>query len=392
MTDFLVTHFIKDYERTEDIGVRASYGILSGIVGIICNIILFAVKFTIGFLMHSVSVTADGFNNLSDAGSSIISLIGVKMASKPADEDHPFGHGRIEYIAALVIAFLVLQVGFSFFKESLGKIFNPEILAFQPILVLILILSILMKLWLRAFNMKLGTRIRSKVMLAAATDALGDVFTTSVTVLSILVFHFLHVNVDGYVGILVALIVMKAGIDIAKDTLEPLIGAPVEKEFYQQITDMVESYDGIVGSHDLIVHNYGPNRSIASIHAEVPQDTDILESHEIIDRIEKEVSAALGIVLVIHMDPVETRDQRILDIRDKITGVITDIDSRLSIHDFRFVDGKQQINLIFDLVVPHKYGSHRQEELRREISHQISLLDKRYQCVITIEKSFVSEN
>ena len=235
-------------------------------------------------------------------------------------------------------------------------------------------------------------RIQSKVMLAAATDALGDVFTTSVTVVSILIYHFLHFNVDGYVGILVAVIVLKAGIDIAKDTLEPLIGAPVEKEFYQQITDMVEAYDGIVGSHDLIVHNYGPNRSIASIHAEVPQDTPITESHEIIDRIEREVSAALGIVLVIHMDPIETRDRRILAIQAQAVRAIAEIDARVSVHDFRLVDGKEQINLIFDLVVPREYSKKDQEELHRRVIQQISLLDKRYQCVITIEKSFVSEN
>lgn len=390
MTEFLVKRFIKDYMQTDSVAVRTSYGILAGIVGILCNILLFSAKLAVGILLNSISVMADAFNNLSDAGSSVISLIGVKMASKPADADHPFGHGRVEYIAALIVAFLVIQVGFTFLKDSIGKIILPVEMSFRLSSVLILILSIGIKLWMGAFNRKLGKRIDSKVMLAAATDSLGDVITTSVTIISLLIFHALRINIDGVIGILVAGIVIWAGIGIAKDTLEPLIGCAADPELYKQITDMVEGYNGIAGSHDLIIHNYGPGRSMASIHAEVSREADIEESHETIDRIEREVSKKLGLFLVIHMDPVETRNERILGIKSSVEQTVRSLDSRLTIHDFRFVDGKEQINLIFDLVVPYEFTQKMQDEIRLEIMNKISMLDKRYQCVITIDKSFVS--
>lgn len=390
MTEFLLHRFVKDYEKTDSTAVRTSYGMLASIVGILCNVLLFAVKFLTGLVLHSVSVTADAFNNLSDAGSSIIGFVGVRMASKPADEDHPFGHGRIEYIAALIVAFLVIEVGFTFLKSSLSKIFHPEELVFQTVSVMILILSIGVKLWLGAFNRKLGKRIDSKVMLATAADAMGDVVTTSVTIASILIFQFFHVNVDGIVGVVVACLVMWSGVGIAKDTLEPLIGAPIDPALYRQIKAKVESYDGIVGSHDLIIHNYGPNRSMASIHAEVPQDSDIVASHELIDRIERELSKELGIFLVIHMDPIETRDERILQIRQQVIDAVSQVNSRLTIHDFRLVDGEKQINLIFDLVVPSDFTEAQQNQAGHDVMEKISLLDNRYQCVITLEKSFVA--
>ena len=390
MTDLLVKLFVKDCKETNRISVRTAYGILSSIVGILCNVILFVVKFIIGLVLNSISVTADAFNNLSDAGSSIISFIGVKMAGKPADEDHPFGHGRIEYICALVVAFLVIQVGFSFFTDSIKKIINPEQLNFQLVSVFILALSIGVKLWLGAFNRKLGKRINSQVMLAAAADALGDVFTTAATIVSLFIFHFLGINVDGFVGLIVAAVVLWAGIGIARDTLAPLIGSPADPELARKIVARVKSYPGIVGSHDLIIHNYGPGRSMASIHAEVPKDADIQDVHETIDRIEQEVGHELGLLLVIHMDPIETRDEHILTVRAQVNDVLEQIDSSLSMHDFRMVDGKQQINLIFDLVVPYQCSLSEQEALRQKISDKISDLDKRYQCVITIEKSFVA--
>ena len=275
MTEFLVRHFVKDYEHTEKVSVRTAYGVLASIVGIFCNVFLFLVKFAVGLVIHSVSVTADAFNNLSDAGSSIISFVGVKLAEKPADEEHPFGHGRMEYIAALIVSFLVLEVGFTFLKDSIGKIQSPEVLRFQIVSVVILILSIGVKLWLGLFNRKLGERIDSKVMMAVFTDSMGDVLTTAATIFSLIFFRFTGINIDGITGIGVALVVMWAGVGIAKDTLEPLLGDAVEPEVYRKIKQFVERYDGIVGSHDLIVHNYGPNRSMASIHAEVPNTTDI---------------------------------------------------------------------------------------------------------------------
>ena len=390
MTDFLVKHFVKDYEHTEKVSVRTAYGVLASMVGIFCNVFLFVVKFVIGLLVHSVSVTADAFNNLSDAGSSIISFAGVKIASKPADAEHPFGHGRMEYIAALIVSFLVMEVGFTFLKDSFGKIKSPEILNFQLMSVVILILSIGVKLWLGLFNRKLGEKIDSKVMMAAFTDSMGDVLTTTVTIVSLIVFKVTGVNIDGFVGIGVALVVMWAGFGIAKDTLEPLLGEAVDLEEYQKIKRFVESYDGVVGSHDLIVHNYGPNRSMASIHAEVPNNVSIEASHEVIDRIERDAIENLGIFLVVHMDPIEIEDEHVLMIRNRTNQAIAEIDDSCTIHDFRVVDGQKQINLIFDLVVPREYDKEKQSEVERSLCEKMKEQDERYEFVITVEHSFVS--
>lgn len=390
MTDFLVKHFVKDYEHTEKVSVRTAYGVLASMVGIFCNVFLFVVKFVIGLLVHSVSVTADAFNNLSDAGSSIISFAGVKIASKPADAEHPFGHGRMEYIAALIVFFLVMEVGFTFLKDSFGKIKSPEILNFQLMSVVILVLSIGVKLWLGLFNRKLGEKIDSKVMMAAFTDSMGDVLTTTVTIVSLIVFKVTGVNIDGFVGIGVALVVMWAGFGIAKDTLEPLLGEAVDPEEYQKIKRFVESYDGVVGSHDLIVHNYGPNRSMASIHAEVPNNVSIEASHEVIDRIERDAIENLGIFLVVHMDPIEIEDEHVLMIRNRTNQAIAEIDDSCTIHDFRVVDGQKQINLIFDLVVPREYDKEKQSEVERSLCEKMKEQDERYEFVITVEHSFVS--
>ena len=314
------------------------------------------------------------------------------MAEKPADEEHPFGHGRIEYIAALVVAFIVLQVGFTFLKDAVGRIRNPEILSFNTISVVILILSIGVKLWMAAFNRKLGKRIDSKVMMATAADAMGDVATTTATILSVLFFRVTGINIDGFVGIGVALVVMWAGIGIAKDTLEPLIGEAVPQETFDEITRFVESYDGIVGTHDLLVHNYGPGRSMASIHAEVPNDVNIEVSHEIIDRIERDARKYLGIYLLIHMDPIETKDQDLLQIREKVEHIVAETDPEASIHDFRMVPGEHQINLIFDMVMPHGYDKEEENTLLHLVMEKIRHLDERYQCVITMEKSYVAES
>ena len=390
MTEFLVKHFVKDYEEIEKVSVRTAYGVLASAVGIFCNVLLFIVKCAVGFFLNSISVMADAFNNLSDAGSSVVGLVGVKMASKPADEDHPFGHGRIEYISALVVAFLVLQVGFTFFKDSIGKIREPEEMKFQLISVVILILSVGVKLWMGMFNRRLGKKIDSKVMLATATDAMGDVATTSVTILSILFWKLTGMNIDGFVGIIVSLVVMWAGIGIARDTLEPLIGEAVAPEEYVRISRFVEKYEGIVGSHDLIVHNYGPGRSMASIHAEVPNDVDIEVSHEVIDRIERDAAKKLGIFLVIHMDPVETRDKHVLGVKNQVVEVLAALDPAVSIHDFRMVDGKEQINLIFDMVVPFEYDHQKQEELKDSLKRLLKMHDSRYEFVMTVERSYVA--
>ncbi|HIZ79902.1 MAG TPA: cation diffusion facilitator family transporter [Candidatus Lachnoclostridium stercorigallinarum] len=391
MTEFLIRRFVKDYEKVQDVEVRTRYGALAGMVGICCNLILFAAKMITGILAHSISVMADAFNNLSDAASSIISIVGVKMAEKPADEEHPFGHGRIEYISAFIVAFLVIEVGFSLFKTSFGKIRNPEPMIFQWLSVGILILSVGVKLWLGMFNRKLGKRIDSKVMMATAADSLGDVAATTATIVSMLVFGVFGVNVDGIVGLAVSVVVMIAGVNIAKDTLAPLIGEAIDPEVYREITRFVESYDGIVGSHDLIVHNYGPGRSMASIHAEVPREVDVETSHEIIDRVERDAVRKLNLFLVIHMDPIETKNEKVDNYRQIAAEALDSVDSRLSLHDFRIVDGREQVNLIFDLVVPRDYTPQMRGQVKERVAAKIREKISNSSCVITVENSYCAE-
>lgn len=388
MTEFLVNKFIKDSANIQSTEVRTRYGMLASVVGIFCNVLLFSVKLAIGLILSSLAVTADAFNNLSDAASSIISFVGVKMAGKPADAEHPFGHGRIEYIAALIVSFLVIEVGFTFFKSSISKIMHPEEITFDPVPFIILILSILVKLWMAFFNNKLGKRIDSKVMLATAADSLGDVITTSATVISIVICHFTSINVDAIAGLIVSGIVIWSGVSIAKDTLEPLIGQRVPSELYQKITDMVESYEGIVGAHDLIVHNYGPNRSMATIHAEVPNDVSIEASHEIIDRIERDAKKELNILLVIHMDPVEMRDEEVLELRDKTSHIVHALDPELHFHDFRVLKENEQKNLIFDLVVPDSYTEKDANRVMHQLIALLHEMEKNVDCIITLDRSF----
>lgn len=389
MTEFLVRVFVNNHKQTEDLKVRTSYSMMAGMVGICCNLLLFGVKLASGILMNSISATADAFNNLSDAASSIIAIVGMKIAQKPADADHPFGHGRIEYISAFIVAFLVIQVGFSLFKSAVGKILHPETMVFHGVSVLILFLTVCLKLWMAAFYRKLGNRIDSKVLTAAAADSLGDVAATSATIVSILVFGIWKLNIDGLVGLVVSVLIMLSGLSIARDTLAPLIGEGIDPEVYEKLSSFVEGYDGIVGSHDLIVHNYGPGRSIASIHAEVPNDVDIQVSHEIIDQIERDAMAQMNLLLVIHMDPVETKDEQVKQLRAMTIEVVAGLDSRLSIHEFRVVPGTERINLIFDLVVPRDYTDEMQDALKHQICQMIKVRDSRCYCVITAECSFL---
>lgn len=391
MTNFIIKHFIKDHEEIHKMSVRTAYGLVASVVGIFCNVLLFALKFAVGIWLHSISVIADSFNNLSDAGSSIISFVGVKMASKPADEEHPFGHGRMEYIAALIVAFLVIEVGFSFLRDAIGRISEPQEMQFRLLSIIILSLSVGVKLWLSAFNRKLGKKINSKVMLATATDSMGDVITTVATIVSILVFRFAGVNIDAFVGIGVSLVIMWAGIGIARDTLEPLLGEAVPKDVYEMITTFVESYEGVLGTHDLIVHNYGPGRSMASVHAEVPNNVDVEVSHEIIDRIERNILSELGIFLVIHMDPIEVNNEQLAKAKEQVVVAVKQLDEALSIHDFRMVVGEKQINLIFDLVVPASYGKEKRKELCQNLRKRMYETDEKYRCVIQVESSFIAE-
>lgn len=391
MINFLVKRFVKDYENVENAKVRTAYGMLASILGICCNLFLFSSKLFAGFLVNSISVMADAFNNLSDAASSIIGFVGVRMAEKPADEEHPFGHGRMEYIAAFVVAFLVVQVGFSLLKTAVEKILHPETLSFSLFSVGILVFSVLVKLWMASYNRKLGKKINSTVMMATAADSLGDVGATSATIVSLLVFRFFHINIDGIIGLVVSVLVLIAGINIAKDTLAPILGEAIDPEVYKKISDFVESYDGIIGSHDLIVHNYGPSRSMASIHAEVPSKVDIETSHAVVDQIERDALEKLGIFLVIHMDPVETDNELAEILKEMAIDVILHLDSRLTLHDFRIAQSPARINLIFDLVVPRDYTRQMREELTRQVCEKVRERDRRCTCIVTVENSYRQE-
>ncbi len=391
MTELLVRLFIKNKDEVDNPRVRTAYGILSSIVGIISNLFLFAVKLTVGLFINSISVMADAFNNLSDAASSIISFIGVKLAGRPADKEHPFGHGRFEYIAALAVSFLILQVGFSLFKSSFSKILNPEKITFHPWMAAFLCLTIFIKVWLMFFYRKLGKRINSTVMKATAADSLGDVMVTTATVISTVIAGLTGWMIDGYMGTIVSIFVIFSGFGIARETLEPLLGQAIDRELYEKLTNMVEGYEDIVGTHDLIIHSYGPTHRMATIHAEVPNNINFEKAHETIDRIERDVLEKLDIFLVIHMDPIEINDAMILEKRDMVIRIVSELEKRATIHDFRIVKGELQINLIFDLVLPYSYKKEMEQKLLLKIVEEVRKEDSRYNCVITTENSFVAE-
>ncbi|MCI8551302.1 MAG: cation transporter [Lachnospiraceae bacterium] len=391
MTEFLVRRFVKDYNQVKRAKVRTAYGILASGVGIFCNLLLFAVKLTVGLFLNSISVLSDAFNNLSDAASSIISYVGVKMAERPADKDHPFGHGRIEYVAALIVSFLVIEVGWTFMKTSFGKIRNPEELSFHVVSVIILSLSVTVKLWLAFFNKKLGKRIDSRVMEATAADSLGDVLVTSATIVSVALYGIFKINIDGFIGMAVSVAVILAGIGIAKDTLKPLIGEAIDPSLYRKIKEFTESYPGILGTHDLLVHSYGPSTNMASIHAEVDAHESMEEIHEIIDQIEREAKEQLGVLLVIHMDPVECGDVVSEEYREVVLNILDELDGRITLHDFRLADGRRQVQLFFDIVVPYEMADREVEHVTAVLEERLKDYDRRIRCVITIDKSYVGE-
>lgn len=392
MTQLLVKLFVKDYNNSNHPKVRTAYGVLSGIVGIICNIVLFTVKIIIGYFINSISVMADAFNNLSDAASSVIGLVGVKIAQKPADKEHPFGHGRSEYIAAFIVSFLILQVGLSCFKSSFQKILKPQVVDFYLPAIIILFLSVLVKLWLSFFNKKLGRLTNSEVMKATATDALGDVLITSVTILSIVVGKLINIPVDGWMGIVVSIFVLLAGYNIAKETLVPLIGPAVSREIYEKITEKIESYEYILGSHDLIVHNYGPSRTMATIHVEVPRTANLEDTHEVIDQIERDILREMDIFLVIHLDPMETDDKNVLEKKREIADIIHGIEPDANMHDFRIVTEGGVRKLIFDMEIPYSYKTKDKVKLISQIEKRIQEINENDRAVITVDHSYIEEN
>ncbi len=387
MTSFLIKLFIKNKDNAKENKTREKYGILAGFVGVFCNILLFIVKFLAGTISGSVAITADAFNNFSDAGSSVVTLVGFFISGKAPDQKHPFGYGRFEYISGLIVSFIIMMVGVEFIRTSIDKIISNETSQFNWISIIILACSILIKLWLSFFYNKIGKTIDSSSMRAAAFDSISDVISTLVVALSLVFSLFTAIPVDGYLGIVVALFIIYGGIKIAIDTVSPLLGQAPDPELVHNIEKDLLSYKHITGVHDLIMHSYGHGRTIASVHAEVPADTDIILAHEQIDLAEKDIGEKYGILLVIHLDPVVS-DERVNHIKDLVKTVVKAINPELSIHDFRLVDGEHRINLIFDLVIPNGYKTS-DEDIKRQIEALLQTHDKRYNTIITIDRNYV---
>ena len=388
MTDFLVRHFVRDYQQVQDPAVRERYGVLSGGVGIFLNLLLSLGKFFAGVVTGSIAVTADAFNNLSDAGSSVVTLVGFKLAGQKADDGHPFGHGRIEYLAGLLVSLLILMVGVELGKTSIEKILQPEEVAFSLLSVGILICSILVKLWMSLFNRKLGRRIHSAAMQATATDSLSDVVATSAVLVGTLVGHFAQVSIDGWIGVVVAVFILRAGWGAAKDTLNPLLGTAPDPELVKAIQQLVLSHEQVVGMHDLVIHDYGPGRRMCSFHAEVPEGNDIMEAHDAIDHIEREIQEKFGIETTAHMDPIATGDSEVTRLRDQMRDLVREIDPDMSIHDFRLTRGPRHTNLIFDVVVPHRCRLN-DEEIRKRVTQAAGQVMPGCYVVLQLDRSYV---
>lgn len=389
---FLVYKFIKNSEDISNEKVRGKYIFLGGIVGILSNLLLFLIKLSVGLITSSIAIMADAFNNLSDAGSSIITIVGFKLSDKPADAEHPFGHGRMEYISALIVSFMVMLVGFEFVKSSVERIFNPIKIEFETIPFVLLLISILIKLWLSHFNKFIGNKIDSSALKAASTDALGDVFTSSSVAISFLVSKFTSFPIDGYLGTLVALFILYSGFSLTKETLNPLLGEAPDPELVQKIKDMVLSYDKITGVHDLIIHNYGPCRCMASIHAEVPSNISIMEIHEIVDKAEREISEKLKIYLVIHMDPIAIDDKEVKKDYDMVCDIIKQDERIKSIHDFRVVGKGDVKNLLFDIVIDSEKmfkTMTKRETLVATINKAVKENHPKYNCIITVDNDYL---
>lgn len=387
MTSLLLKLFVKNYKDTSDNTVREKYGVLGGTVGIVTNIILACAKLIIGTFSGSISITADAVNNFSDAGSSIITLIGFKMANKPADTSHPFGHGRIEYISGLIVAFIVLIFGVELMKSSVERIINPTEIIYSTWAIVVLVLSIAGKLWLGLFNRKLGKAINSTAMTAVFTDCLSDSGATFVTIISMLLARFAGLNIDGILGTIVAVIIIIAGINIIKDTLSPLLGEAPDKELVENLAETILSFDKVVGIHDLIIHNYGSVKTFGSVHVEVPADEDVLLTHEIMDNIELKIKKKFGIELVAHCDPIETNNESVSQQKTMLIEIIRKINEKLTIHDFRMVSGPTHTNLIFDVVVPYDVKMSEEEAITK-ISKKVKEHNPQCNCVITVDRDY----
>ena len=387
MIALLSSIFIKNKNNFNDENVRRKYGILTGAVGIILNLFLFAIKFSIGIITSAISVTADAFNNLSDAGSSIITLLGFKLSGQKPDNEHPFGHGRIEYISGLFVSVIILIVAFELVKTSIGKIIHPEEVAVSALTFVFLSISIIVKLYMFAYNMIYGKKISSTTMKATAVDSISDTIATSVVLICYILYVVFKIKIDAYAGIAVGLFIAYAGYKTLRETISPLLGQTPDPEFVKEIEEIVRSNESVIGIHDMIVHDYGPTRIFVSLHAEVPCDKDILYLHECIDDIENEIKEKLNCEVSIHMDPVDTNDENLFEAKVMVTEIIKEIDERLTLHDFRMVHGESHSNLIFDVVIPHKFKMS-ENELVEEIQKKVHEKHKGYFCVINVDNDY----
>ena len=386
MIEFLIRRFVPDWQQVQRTDVRERYGTLAAAVGILSNIFLCIIKGLIGLFSGSIAVTADAVNNLSDAGSSVITLLAFKIAGKPADEEHPYGHARMEYISGMAVSFIIILLGLELMGSSFEKILHPEEVGVSVLTYLVLIVSIAVKLWQGMFNRNLGKRISSEALQATAADSLNDVFSTGAVLLSTLVYQFTAIPIDGWVGMLVAIFITVSGVKLIMETGSPLLGQAPDPQMVRELEEKITAYDGVIGIHDLQVHNYGPGRVFATVHAEVPANRDILVSHDIIDNIEREVGHEMNLNLVIHMDPVVTDDERLNQLHAQVQQIVVGIDSDLSMHDFRAVFGPTHTNLVFDVVVPPGF-SLSDSELSRRIEQQVQTLGS-YFCVITVDHNY----
>ncbi len=386
MTDLILRIFVRDHKNTEDPAVRDKCGRVAGAVGIVTNFLLFLMKIIVGTVFHSVSVTADAVNNLTDSGSSVVTLIGFKMASKPADEKHPFGHARIEYLSGVIVSFIVIFLGLQLGMSSVEKIITPEENALTPVALVVLVISILAKLWQCLFYRKVGRMIKSESVEATSKDSRNDVIATSVVLLGAVITMLTGVNLDGYMGAAVALFIVFSGVQLTISTADPLLGQAPEGELVQTITEKMLSYPGIIGMHDLAVHNYGVGRCFASAHCEVDAKNDILVSHDLIDNIERDFSRDLGIHMVIHLDPVIVGDARTDALHCKVQSLVTALYPTVTIHDFRVIWGVTHSNIVFDAAVPFAVKDS-DAVITQKLEAEIQKLDPNYRTVVTIDRS-----
>ena len=390
MNDFLCRIFVKDYENTKDPAVRERYGKFAGVVGILSNVVLCAVKILVGFISGSIAVIADGINNLADASSSIITLVGFKLSSLPEDKQHPYGHARIEYISGMIVSVLIVVVGIELVRSSVDKIMAPSPLEFKWSTIIVLLLAIAVKIWQALFNINIGKRIKSLTLTATGTDSRNDVIATTAVLISLVVGKLTGLQIDGYMGCLVALFIIWSGIGLVKETMSPLLGEAPDPELVSAISEMALSYDGVLGIHDLVVHNYGPGRIFASIHIEVDADSDMMESHDLIDNIEREMSKKLHIEITGHMDPVRTNDPVVKNMMQLVTRVAEQIDGVSNVHDLRIVAGPTHTNVIFDAVVSSDC-SLSFKEIHAVFQKAVRTEDENYFVVINFDKPYISQ-